>query len=419
MKKNSFYVHSLGCKVNAYECSAIKSKLINAGYVLNSEDPEIIIINTCSVTSTADQKSRQHIRSFKNNHPDSIIVVMGCYAQKAHKFIYDDLKADIIVGNSNKDKLFDLIETYKKDRIRIDLTQDNTSKFDYEEICQTAYSENVRAYLKIQDGCDNFCSYCIIPYLRGRVRSRSFQQILKEANEIVRQGFKEIVLTGIHVGGYGKDLKEYSFYDVVDALTNIDGLKRLTISSIEASEIDDRLIKLYKTKDNLAHHIHIPLQSGSETILKLMNRHYDKDKFLEKITKLKKECKDIAITTDVIVGFPGETDDLFNETYEFIKKAGFAQLHVFPYSIREGTKASKMDGQVLPEIKKQRAKKLRELSDEWYEKFLKENEGKTLDVLIESYDDDKKTVKGHTSNYINLTIPGSKDMVNTIIKVKI
>lgn len=419
MKKNSFYVHSLGCKVNAYECSAIKSKLKNAGYVLNSEDPEIIIINTCSVTSTADQKSRQHIRSFKNNHPDSIIVVMGCYAQKAHKFIYDDLKADIIVGNSNKDKLFDLIETYKKDRIRIDLTQDNTSKFDYEEICQTAYSENVRAYLKIQDGCDNFCSYCIIPYLRGRVRSRSFQQILKEANEIVRQGFKEIVLTGIHVGGYGKDLKEYSFYDVVDALTNIDGLKRLTISSIEASEIDDRLIKLYKTKDNLAHHIHIPLQSGSETILKLMNRHYDKDKFLEKITKLKKECKDIAITTDVIVGFPGETDDLFNETYEFIKKAGFAQLHVFPYSIREGTKASKMDGQVLPEIKKQRAKKLRDLSDELYEKFLKENEGKTLDVLIESYDDDKKTVKGHTSNYINLTIPGSKDMVNTIIKVKI
>lgn len=419
MKRNSFFIYSLGCKVNAYECSAIKSQLLKAGYFLNFDDPEIIIINTCSVTSTADQKSRQHIRSFKNNHPESIIVVMGCYAQKAHKFVFDELNADIVVGNSNKNKICDLIQTFKKEHKRLDLTQEDTSKFNYEEICQTAYSENVRAYLKIQDGCDNFCSYCIIPYLRGRVRSRPFSQILKEADEIVRQGFKEIVLTGIHVGGYGKDLKQYSFYDVVDALTNIDGLKRLTISSIEASEIDDRLINLYKTKDNLAHHIHIPLQSGSETILKLMNRHYDKNNFFEKITKLKKECPDIAITTDVIVGFPGETDELFNETYEFIKQVGFAQLHVFPYSSREGTKASKMGGHVLPEIKKQRAKKLRDLSKELYDNFLKKNKGRTLDVLIESYDDDKKMIKGHTSNYINLTLPGSKDMINTIIKVKI
>lgn len=419
MIENTFYIYTLGCKVNAYESNAIKKQMLNNGFIYDENDPEIFIINTCSVTSTADQKSRQHIRSFKQKHPQSIVVAMGCYAQKSHKFIFEELKADIVIGNTNKNCVPELIKQFKSNRQPLNLVDVDTLNFKYEEICQTAYSENVRAYLKIQDGCSNFCSYCLIPYVRGKMRSRQFLQIVKEANEIVNQGFKEIVVSGIHIGGYGKDLKDKSFYDVILALSQIEGLKRITISSIEASEIDDNLIELYKKAPNLAHHIHIPLQSGSAHILKAMNRHYDKKEFLKKINLLKRSCPNIAITTDVIVGFPDESDDDFNETIEFIKQAGFAQLHVFPYSIREGTKAAKLNNQIDSKIKKERARILRELSDNLYRDFINRFKGQNVDVLIESYDEKTNMVKGHTSNYIDVSFKGNKDMINQIITVKL
>ena len=418
MQSKTFNIISLGCKVNSYECGAVSAIFFENGWLENEIDPEVYIINTCSVTSTADQKSRQHIRAFKEKHPDCIVVVMGCYAQKAHKFIIDSLGADIVTGTSHKNQIYDFVMQFKKDHIKHDYADSDVFKFDYEEICQTAYCENVRAYLKIQDGCSNFCTYCLIPYLRGKMRSRDFSQIIKEAHEIVSKGYQEIVLTGIHVGGYGKDLKDHSFYDVVNELTKIDGLKRITISSIEESEIGDDLISLYKSAPNMAHHIHIPLQSGSKAVLEMMNRHYNKTGFLTTIKKLKQACPDIAITTDVIVGFPGETDEMFEETVNFIKEVGFAQLHVFPYSLREGTVAAKLPNQIDPKIKKARAKVLRDLSNELFNDFSNQFKGQTLDVLVESCDEEKNICYGHTSNYINISFKGDKELINKIIPVK-
>ena len=285
---------SLGCKVNAYEISALTSRLQELGYKEDNINPDVAIINTCSVTSTADQKSRQHIRKLINNYPSSVVVVMGCYSQGQHKFIKDEIKADIITGTSNRDQIINLITSFKKGDVPIDLTEDNTRKYEYEELGLTTHFENVRAYLKIQDGCDNFCTYCLIPYRRGKARNRDKESILKEAQYIVEQGYKEIVLTGIHVGGYSQS-ESYKFSQLVKDLLDTN-LYRLRISSIEESEIDDELIHLINTKDNLASHFHIPLQSGSDTVLKRMNRKYNVEQFLNKINLIKKACPNVTLT---------------------------------------------------------------------------------------------------------------------------
>ncbi len=333
----SYIAISLGCKVNSYEVSALTMRLQELGYVEDKTNPTVAIINTCSVTATADQKSRQHIRKLINNYPNALVVVMGCYSQGHHDFISKEIKPNIITGTSNRNKLVELIENYTSGVI--DVTESNPRLYQYEELGITNHSENVRAYLKIEDGCDNFCSYCLIPYRRGRTRSRNHEQILKEAVSLVENGYKEIVLTGIHVGGYGRDLDNDSFSKLVEDILNIKDLYRLRISSIEESEIDENLIKLINERDNLANHFHIPLQSGSDTVLKRMNRKYDCEQFLSKIELIRKACPNVALTTDVITGFPGETEEEFEETYEFIKKCGFNMLHVFPYSSREGTVA--------------------------------------------------------------------------------
>ena len=416
IKRFSFL--SLGCKVNFYENSALRSVFLSRGYLEDDINPDIIVINTCSVTATADQKSRQHIRSLRKKHPHSIICVMGCYAQKNHKFILESCGADIITGTSNRNKIPEYIDKFLIDHEKVDYTKDNPRSFSYEEISLTSFSENVRAYLKIQDGCNQFCTYCIIPHVRGVSRSRNFDAVINEAKEIVNNGFKEIVLTGIHVGGYGRDLKDKSFSDLLEALSNIEGLKRITISSIDSHEIDDKLIELLKTKDNIAHHIHICLQSGSNSVLKRMNRHYDTDSFLDVCRRVKEAIPDVAITTDVIVGFPGESEEEFKESFDFIKKCGFAMLHVFPFSPREGTLAARMKGQISPEIKKKRAKILLDLSDELWDKFLNENNGRYFDVLVESYDEDKELLFGHTSNYIGVSFKGKREDINKIINVK-
>ena len=405
----TFKVLSLGCKVNSYECSALSSLLLSKGCEEDKNNqPDIIIVNTCSVTATADQKSRQHIRKMMNNYPDAIVVVMGCYSQGNFEFVADDIKAHIIVGTSNRDKIPDLIEQYRKDKKQIVMVDTNPRKFKYEELAVTSFCENTRAYLKIQDGCDNFCTYCLIPYRRGKMRSRNKEYVLKEAEYLVSQNYQEIVLTGIHVGGYGRDLDNTSFSDLVKSLTEIKGLYSLRISSIEESEIDNDLINLLINSPVLAKHLHIPLQSGCDTVLKRMNRKYTCDEFYNKLHTIKKALPDVAFTTDVIVGFPGETDDEFNQTVEFIKKCGFNMLHVFPFSAREGTAAYLMKNQINPAVKKERVKILLDLSKRLWKEYTDRFIGRTMKILIERYDDSTNTSIGRTSNYIELQIPNKK-----------
>lgn len=414
MNNLTFFVYSLGCKVNNYEAHAVQQLFLEKGMVYDNNNPDVIVINTCAVTHVSEQKSRQHIRHFKKQFPHAVIVVMGCYSQKESSYCTNQLEADIVVGTTNKYLIYDLLIKYLNNHEKICLINKNIKEFKYEEICQTAYIENVRSYLKIQDGCNNFCSYCLIPYLRGKPRSRSLMDIVNEAKHIVSLGIKEIVVSGIHIGSYGYDLENVNFAILIEQLLKIDNLKRLTISSIEASEISDDFINLYLKYPNLAKHIHIPLQSGSEKILKLMNRKYNKKEFLSVIKKIKNIVPDIAITTDVIVGFPGESDENFKETYDFIKEAGFAQLHVFPFSKRENTLAYHLKNQVDEQIKKSRAKSLRDLSSELYEAFKNTQNNKTLNVLIESYNPKTNKYFGHSENYIGVELSSDTNIINTI-----
>ena len=413
----SYTTISLGCKVNSYEISALTMRLQELGYVEDKNNPTVAIINTCSVTATADQKSRQHIRKLLNNYPNAIVVVMGCYSQGHHDFIKNEIKPHIITGTSNRDKLVELIENYSK-QAPIDITENNPRLYQYEELGITNHSENVRAYLKIEDGCDNFCSYCLIPYRRGRARSRNHEEVIKEATSLVKNGYQEIVLTGIHVGGYGKDLDNYTFSKLVKELLDIKDLYRLRISSIEESEIDNDLIQLINTKDNLANHFHIPLQSGCDTVLKRMNRKYTCEQFLNKLKLIKEACPNVALTTDVIVGFPGETDEEFEQTYKFIQECGFNMLHVFPFSSREGTIASRMSNQIDPRIKKERTLRLIELSNRLWEEYTNKFVGKEVEVLIEQYDEKNHLNIGHTSNYLEVKIPDLENKVGKIIKTE-
>ncbi len=415
-----YKIISLGCKVNSYECSALASSLKSRGFIeCEKETPDVVIINTCSVTATADQKSRQHIRKMMNLYPKAICVVMGCYSQGNKEYIEKEIKPHILIGTSHRDEIPDLIDKYLKEKTPIIEVGSNPRTFDYEEMGVTSYTENVRAYLKIQDGCDNFCTYCLIPYRRGRSRSRVKDKIIEEAKYLIEQGYKEIILTGIHVGGYGKDLNNCSFSQLVKDISNLHNLHSLRISSIEESEIDDDLIEMVANNPVLAKHLHIPLQSGSDTVLARMNRKYNSQSFIEKLTKIRHALPSIALSTDVIVGFPGETEEEFHETIETIKKCDFNMLHVFPFSAREGTGAYLMKNQIDPRIKKERVNVLLNLSKELWDKYTNQFIGEELDVLIEKNDKENHVSYGHTSNYIDIKITNSMYKPGDIIKINI
>ena len=408
-----YKIISLGCKVNSYECSALASLFQREGYEeAQNKDADVVVINTCSVTSTADQKSRQHIRKMMKEYPNAICVVMGCYSQGNADYVANEIKPQIVIGTSHRHEIVDLIKDYQRNGKQIVKVEPNTRVFKYEEMGITSFSENVRAYLKIQDGCDNFCSYCLIPLRRGKMRSRSKKEVIEEARQLVEKGYLEIVLTGIHVGGYGQDLEDTSFSDLVESLCHIKGIHGLRISSIEESEIDDKLIDLIKNEKVLANHLHIPIQSGSKTVLERMNRKYNPTQFIDKINKIKNASFDIALSTDVIVGFPGESEEEFNETVNFIKECGFHMLHVFPFSAREGTKAFYMKDQISPEIKDRRKKVLLDLSKELWEEYVSRFINKEVSVLVERYIDGYNI--GHTSNYIEVKY---KDNVNKVGKI--
>ena len=411
-----FYIFSLGCKVNSYESAAISSKLIEEGFVYDETNPDVIIINTCSVTHVADQKSRQHIRKFKKKNPNALIAVMGCYAQANKETILETCDVDILIGTSKRNEIVSMIKEVLNKKEQIVAINDKPREFEYEELGVTAYSENIRAYLKIQDGCDNFCTYCIIPYRRGKSRSRDFATIIEEANALVNKGYKEIVLTGVHIGKYGQD-NGSSFSSLVEELCKIENLYRLRISSIEESEIDDKLIQLIATNKKIAHHLHIPLQSGSDNVLKRMGRRYNREQFLSKINKIKQFLPGICLTTDLIVGFPGESEEDFLDSLSFLKEVGFVQVHTFPYSPRSGTPAASYKEQINPQIKHQREVKVLAYSLSAFEEYSESYNGKEVEVIIEKYDENKKAYYGHSSNYLDVYLKDDNLKVGDIVKV--
>lgn len=402
----------LGCKVNTYENEYILSSFKDKGYEIVDDNADIYIINTCSVTNQSDAKSRKVINRIVRENKDAIIVVMGCFIE-ANKDYYNE-NVSIIIGNKDKNKVVDLVEEYVKERKNKKILYQNFDDV-FEDMFITNMNSRTRAFVKIQDGCENFCSYCIIPYTRGRCRSKDKKKVIAEIESLISNGYQEIVLTGIHTGHYGSDINE-SFSHLLRDIVKIKGLKRLRISSIEITELDDEFMDILAHHETIVSHIHIPLQAGSDTILKSMNRKYDTKYFKEKIDKIRKIRPDISITTDVITGFPGETEDLFNETYDFIESVKFTKLHVFPYSRRKGTKADLMPDQVNEQEKKERVKKLISLSNKLENEYLKKYLDCEVEVLIEKSEDGY--AKGHTGNYLLVQIPREVEE-NQIVNVKI
>lgn len=392
-------VLSLGCKVNTYESEFVINLLTEAGYEIADFNDvcDIYIINTCTVTNTSDIKSRKMIRQAMKKNPDACVVAMGCFIEANHDFQMDGL--DIVIGNKDKSKIVQLLDEYfdKKETIRR-LYQEEYIEFEDMEIKN--FPGRTRAFVKIQDGCENFCSYCIIPYVRGKCRSKSKEKVLKEITTLVKNGYQEVVLTGIHTGNYGVDI-DTSFAELVQAICKIEGLKRLRISSIEITELTEEVLEVIKENPVIVDHLHIPLQAGSNEVLEKMRRKYDLDYFFKKIADIREIRPNISITTDVIVGFPEETEEMFQETIETCKNLAFTKIHVFPYSIRKGTPAASMK-QVEGEEKKRRARELLDLSHElelrYYKKFIDDE----VEVLIERVKDGYSF--GHTSNFLPVKI---------------
>ena len=393
-------VLTLGCKVNTYESEYVINLLKNNNYEIRSfNDPcDVYIINTCTVTNTSDIKSKKMIRKAISNNPEACIVAMGCFIEANKDYNIEGL--DIVIGNKDKNKIVELLDEYFSKKETIKRLYSKIPQ-EFEDMYIEDFPGRTRAFVKIQDGCENFCSYCIIPFVRGKCRSKDFNKVLEEVEGLVRNGYKEIVLTGIHTGNYGVDLNT-NFAFLLKELVKIKDLKRLRISSIEITELTDEVLDIIKESNIIVDHLHIPLQSGSDTILKLMNRKYDLDYFYKKIEKIRSIRKDIAITTDIIVGFPMEDDELFNETLKTAKELAFAKIHVFPYSERKGTKAATFDNKVEPSIKKMRARELLKLSKDLEIAYAKKFVGKKLEVLTEEVKDGY--TYGHTSNYLHIKI---------------
>lgn len=405
---------SLGCKVNIYESEYVESLLKNHGYeiVPFEEMADIYIINTCSVTNESDKKSRKMIHQARRKNEHAIIVVMGCYSQVKG----NEIEADIVLGNKDKSKILEYLEKYLETHEKIKKIYDLRENVSFEEMNIESFDNHTRAFVKIQDGCNAFCSYCIIPYTRGRIRSKRLSDVVKEVTTLVQNGYREIVLTGIHTGKYGMDLEDTNLEDLLRSLIQIEGLYRIRLSSIEVNEITDGIMDLIAHSKVIARHFHIPLQSGSNKILKAMNRKYDTHYFLKKLSQIRQLDEDISITTDLIVGFPGEREEDFEETICTIREAGFTKIHTFPYSPREGTPASKMEEQVDGCVKKRRVQKILALSNQLEREYYQEHIGQVLEGITEKRRDGRIVVL--TSNYISVIVDGNFSN-NELVAVKI
>lgn len=410
---------TLGCKVNQYETNAMIQQFIEKAYkiVEHTEKADIYIVNTCTVTNMSDRKSRQMLRRVKELNTDAIVIACGCYAQVAKEELEKIEEIDLVLGNNEKKDIVQHVEKYLKSKIPEIQAEDVMEQREFVEFGDVTFTEKTRAVIKIQDGCDRFCSYCIIPYARGRVRSRRPEHIISEITKIAEEGIKEVVITGIHIASYGKDFKEdYTLINLLEEINQIKGIERIRLGSIEPLLITEEFVNRLKKLEKICHQFHLSLQSGCDETLKRMNRRYTTEQFQEITKLLRKNFKDSILTTDIIVGFPGETDEEFNKTYSFLEQIKFYKMHVFKYSPRKGTKAAIMPQQINGKIKEERSKKLIELSNkyqkEYNEKYLSQN----VDILFEECKDG--IYKGHTGNYILAHCKTNNNLENKIIKAK-
>lgn len=407
--------------MNQYETNAMLQKFVEAGYeaVDFEEKADIYIINTCTVTNMSDKKSRQIIRRAKHSNNNSIIAAVGCYAQIAKEELKKEIpEIDLVLGTSEKNNIVEYIEEFIDNNKSINETSDVMMQKEFLDFGKVLYTEKTRAVIKVQDGCDRFCSYCIIPYARGRVRSRKIESIVEEIKGIVEEEIKEVVITGIHVASYGKDFKDgTSLIDLLEAINKIEKLERIRLSSIEPTIITKEFLERLTKLEKICDHFHLSLQSGCDETLQRMNRRYTTKEFEEGTKLLRIAYPNVALTTDIIVGFPGETEEEFKKTYEFLSKIKFYQMHVFKYSPRKGTKAAEMKQQVSPEEKEERSKKLIELSNNNEKEYMSKFVGKKLDVLFEQHEGEY--IVGHTTNYLKVGVKDSQILENSIKSVKI
>ena len=411
---------TLGCKVNQYESNAMAQKFIENGYELIEDEnrsADIYIINTCTVTNMSDRKSRQMLRRVKEKNKNAIVVAVGCYAQVAKDDLEKIPEIDLVLGNNEKADILKYVNDYILENKKELKMEDVLQTKEFVEFGDITFTEKTRAVIKVQDGCDRYCSYCIIPYARGRVRSRKPENIISEINKIAKKGIKEVVITGIHIASYGKDFKDnYRLIDLLEDLNEIDGIERIRLGSLEplliTEEFMERLVKLEK----VCHHFHLSLQSGCDETLKRMNRRYSTEEFRNIVNILRRFYQDVVLTTDIIVGFPGETEQEFEKTCEFLKEIKFYKMHVFKYSPRKGTKAASMPNQIDGNIKEERSKKLIEISSENERYYNNKYIGKEIEVLFE----EKKngTYHGHTKNYLLVYCEADENLENKIVKVK-
>lgn len=416
----TFNIITLGCKVNQYESEAIEEIFEARGFERKEENADIYVINTCTVTNMSDRKSRQMISRARSDNPDAIIAVMGCYSQVKPEEVAKIEGVDIILGSRNKEEVVDLCEDFLQNKEATDKLISVSEEKSYEDLAISNQIGMTRAYMKIQDGCNMYCSYCLIPYARGNVVSRPMDSIIKEAERLGSNGFKEIVLTGIHVASYGKDFKDgTSLIDVIENVAKVDGIKRIRLSSMEPRHITKDFLERMKATGKACDHFHLSLQSGSDDILKAMNRKYDTKTFKEKVDLIREVFPNAGLTTDIIVGFPTETEQNHKDTMAFVDRIKFAKTHLFKYSQRDGTKAATMSGQVNGNIKKDRLKDLEKIEETNRKEFLEKQIGQSLSVLFESKSDIKGFKSGYSTNYLRVNVKDPSIEDNEIFDVKI
>lgn len=422
MKKAA--LHNLGCKVNAYETEAMQHLLEEAGYeiVPFTQKADVYVINTCSVTNMADRKSRQMLHKAKKNNPDSIVVAAGCYVQTSEKEVLNDLSVDIVIGNDRKHDLVRLLEEYFMDSVNDTVDDINDGKHDFEELFIDQTKEHTRAFIKVQDGCNQFCSYCIIPYARGRVRSRRFENVIAEVERLAANGFKEVVLTGIHLSSYGVDFEEATgLLELIQAVNAVKGIERIRLGSLEPKIVTEHFASELSKLDKICPHFHLSLQSGCDATLKRMNRKYTTKEYERGCELLRKYFVHPAITTDVIVGFPGETEDEFEQTKAYLEHIHFYEMHIFKYSKRKGTRAAVMPDQIDEQVKAARSEKLIALGHDMSKEFRKFYIGKNEEVLFEekAVIGDKEYFVGYTKEYVKVAKETAENLENQIVSGRI
>ncbi len=421
IENRTFAITTLGCKVNKYDSEAIVKILVDDGFkeVNYDEVADIYIINTCSVTNLSEKKSRQVIRKAKKNNQDSIVIACGCYSQVSPEEVAEIEEVDIVIGTKDRNKIVSLINEVEENKANTIISVGDVMNEDYFEPLEIdKISGMTRAYLKIQEGCNQFCAYCIIPYTRGKIRSRNVRDIIEEVEKLVENGIKEIVLAGIHIASYGKDLENITLLDVIKLVAKVEGVERLRLSSVEPNLMNEEFVRELSEIPQICNHFHLSLQSGSDITLKNMNRKYDTEKYYNSVNIIRKYFKDPALTTDIIVGFPGESDDDFKASYDFCEKVGFSKMHIFPYSPKRGTKACEMANQLDGNTKTERAKILGQLDNKMEKGFITSQLGKTAKILVERKVQDG-IYEGHTTNYLNVKIKSDSDIVNQIVEIEL